>query len=80
MKTKVVSLFAVAVLILAFALIVSSPAVPNTASGKAIPAATSQPASTTADPAEPHPQIREALRATDEAIRQLETCLKYDKD
>ncbi len=58
-----------------------------------------------ATPAEPHPQIREALgalrrakehmehaahafgghrvealRATDEAIRQLELCLKFDKD
>jgi hypothetical protein len=104
MKTKIGSLFAVAVLILAFALIVSSPAAPSPAGGKAIPAATSQPSTTTADPAERHPQIREALgalrrakermehadhdfgghrvdaiRATDEAIRQLEICLKYDK-
>jgi hypothetical protein len=105
MKTKIVSLFAVAALILAFAFIVSSPAAPNPAGGKAIPVATSQPSTTTADPAERHPQIREALgalrcakermehadhdfgghrvdalRATGEAIRQLEICLKYDKD
>jgi hypothetical protein len=105
MKTKVVSLLAVVALILAFAFIASAPAAPNTPGGKAIPAATSQPGNTTADPAEPHPEIREALgalrrakghlehaahdfsghrvdalRATDEAIRQLEICLKYDKD
>lgn len=105
MKTKMVSFFAVAALILAFAFIVSSPAAPNPAGGKAIPAATSQPSTATADPGEPHPQIREALgalrrakehlehaahdfgghrvdalKATDEAIRQLEICLKYDMD
>jgi hypothetical protein len=105
-KTKIGSLIAVAALILAFALIVPSPAAPNPAGGKAVPVATSQPSTTTADPAaERHPQIREALgamrrakehlehaahdfgghrvdalRATDEAIRQLEICLKYDKD
>lgn len=105
MKTKVVGLFAVIALILAFAFIASAPAAPNAPHAKAIPMATSQPANTTADPAEPHPQIREALgalrrakehlehaahdfgghrvealRATDEAIRQLEICLKYDKE
>jgi hypothetical protein len=105
MRTKVVSLLAVVALILAFAFIASAPAAPNTAAGKAIPTATSQPGNTTADPAERHPEIREALgalrhakehmehaahdfgghrvdavRATDEAIRQLEICLKYDKD
>jgi hypothetical protein len=105
MRTKVVSLLAVVALILAFAFIASAPAAPNTPAEKAIPTATSQPANTTADPAERHPEIREALgalrhakehmehaahdfgghrvdavRATDEAIRQLEICLKYDKD
>jgi hypothetical protein len=105
MKTKVVSLLTLVALILAFAFIASAPAAPNAPGGKAIPTATSQPAKATADPAEPHPQIREALgalrrakehlehaahdfgghrvealRATDEAIRQLEICLKYDKD
>jgi hypothetical protein len=105
MRTKVVSLLAVVALILAFAFIASPPAAPNTPAGKAIPTATSQPGNTTADPAERHPEIREALgalrhakehmehaahdfgghrvdavRATDEAIRQLEICLKYDKD
>lgn len=105
MKTKFVSLLAAAGLILVLAFIVSAPAASNALGGKAIPTATSQPGTTTADPAEPHPQIREALgalrrakehlehaahdfgghrvealRATDEAIRQLEICLKYDKD
>jgi hypothetical protein len=105
MKTRVVSLLALAALILAFAFITSAPAAPSTPTGKAIPTATTQPANTTGGPAEPHPQIREALgalrrakehlehaahdfgghrvealRATDEAIRQLEICLKYDKD
>jgi ABC-type transport system substrate-binding protein len=105
MKLKIVSLIVLAGLVLAFALIASSPAATNTTAGKAVTAATSQPGTTTADPREPHPQIRaaiaalrrakehmqhaahdfgghrvEALRATDEAIRQLETCLQYDKD
>ena len=105
MKTKVVSLLVGVALILAFAFIASAPAALNAPGGKAIPTATSQPGTTAADPAEPHPQIREALgalrrakehlehaahdfgghrvealRATDEAIHQLETCLKYDKD
>jgi hypothetical protein len=105
MKTKVVSLLVGAALVLAFAFIASALAAPNAPGGKAIPTATSQPGTTAADPAEPHPQIREALgalrrakehlehaahdfgghrvealRATDEAIHQLEVCLKYDKD
>jgi len=70
-----------------------------------INAARANKANTPATPAEPHPQIREALgalrrakehmeraahdfgghrvdalRATEEAIRQLEICLKFDKD
>lgn len=105
MKLKFVSLFVLAGLVLAFALIASSPAAPNTAAGKVITAAASHPGTTAADPREPHPQIREAiaalrrakehmehaahdfgghrveaLRATDEAIHQLEECLKFDKD
>src|ERR1700740_304101 len=105
MKTKVVSLLVGVTLILAFAFIASAPAAPNAPGGKAIPTTTSQPGETAADPAERHPQIREALgalrrakehmehaahdfgghrvealKATDEAIRQLEICLKFDKD
>lgn len=106
MKTKIVSLLAVASLVLAFAFIVSTHAAPNKANTPATPAASSLPATpAAATPAEPHPQIKDALRAlrgakehmehaahdfgghrvdalkaTDEAIRQLEICLKYDKD
>jgi len=103
MKTKIVSLLALATLILAFTFIATAPAAPNLAS--ALPAAASRPAVTTATPAEPHPEIREALgalrrakehvehaahdfgghrveaiEATNQAIKQLELCLKYDKD
>jgi hypothetical protein len=103
MKTRIVSLLALATLILAFTFIATAPAAPNLAS--ALPAAASRPAATTATPAEPHPEIREALgalrrakehmehaahdfgghrveaiEATNQAIKQLELCLKYDKD
>jgi hypothetical protein len=106
MKTRIVSLLAVASLILAFSLLSSTHAAPNNTNMPATPAANALPATPAeATPAEPHPEIREALgalrrakahlehaahdfgghrvdalRATDEAIRQLEICLKYDKD
>jgi hypothetical protein len=105
MKTRMTSLLVLASLILAFAFIASAPAAPHKANVPAAPTASAQPAATTATPAEPHPQIREALaalrrakehmehaahdfgghrvealEATDRAIRQLEICLKYDKD
>jgi hypothetical protein len=106
MKIKIVSLLAVASLILAFAFLASTHAAPNKTNTPATPAANALPAiPATATPAEPHPQIREALgalrrakehmehaahdfgghrvdalKATDEAIRQLEICLKFDKD
>jgi hypothetical protein len=105
MKLRIVSLLAVASLILAFAFLASTHAAPNKANAPAAPAANAVPATpANATPAEPHPEIREALgalrrakehmehaahdfgghrvdalRATDEAIRQLEICLKYDK-
>jgi hypothetical protein len=103
MKIRIVGLLAAASLVLAFAFLVSTHAAPNKTSIPATPAANAQPA--TATPAEPHPQIREALgalrrakehmehaahdfgghrvealKATDEAIRHLEICLKFDKD
>lgn len=96
MKIRIVGLLAAASLILAFAFLGSTHAAPNK---------THSPATAAATPAEPHPQIKdalgalrrakehmehaahdfgghrvEALRATDEAIKQLEICLKYDKD
>jgi hypothetical protein len=106
MKARIVGLLAVLSLFLAFALLSSTAAAPHKANVPATPAANAPPATpAAATPAEPHPQIREAiaalrrakehmehaahdfgghrveaLKATDEAIRQLEDCLKYDKD
>ena len=106
MKIRIAGLLVAASLILAFAFLVSTHAAPNKTSTPATPSAKALPATlTAATPAEPHPQIREALealrrakahmehaahdfgghrvealKATDEAIRQLELCLKFDKD
>lgn len=106
MKIRIVGFLAFSSLLLTFALLTSTPAAPHKTNLPATPAATAQPARpTAATPAEPHPQIKdalaalrhakehmehaahdfgghrvEALRATDEAIKQLEICLKYDKD
>jgi hypothetical protein len=105
MKTRIICLLALASLVLAFAVIASAPAAPKKTNANTLPAAIAQPSTTTANPAEPHPEIREALaalrrakehmehaahdfgghrvgalKATDAAIRQLEVCLKYDKD
>jgi len=105
MKKRIVSLLALASLILAFAFIATAPAAPNKANVPATPAANALPATPAAAPAERHPEIREALaalrrakeqvehaahdfgghrveaiEATNQAIKQLEICLKYDKD
>ena len=106
MKVRILSLLALASLILAFAFLPSTPAAPNKAHVPAAPAANALPAATTATPAaEPHPEIKaalgalrrakehmekaahdfgghrvEAIEATNQAIKQLELCLKYDKD
>lgn len=104
MKTRILIAFALVALVVAFAYTASAPAEPNTAAASALPAPAPQPNTTTANPAEPHPEIREALgslrrakehlehaahdfgghrveaiRATDDAIRQLELCLKFDR-
>jgi hypothetical protein len=83
MKMRMIGLLAVASLILAFTFIAVAPAAPNKANAPATNAANALPA--TPAPADRHPEIREAhrveaLRATDEAIRQLDLCLKFDKD
>jgi hypothetical protein len=72
MKTRIVCLLALASLILAFALMASTPAAPNKANASAVPTATALPATTTATPAEPHPQIREALGALRRAKEHME--------
>jgi hypothetical protein len=104
MKTRILIVFAVVALVVAFAYTASTPAAPHKANANAVPTATGANTST-ATAAEPHPEIREAIaalrrakehmehaahdfgghrveaiRATDVAIRQLEDCLKYDKD
>ena len=103
MRVRIVGILAVVSLVLAFVFLSSTPAAPHKATTPAANALPATPAAAT--PAEPHPQIREALaalrrakehmehaahdfgghrvealKATDEAIRQLEECLKYDKD
>ncbi len=105
MKTRILTMFALVALVVAFAYTASTPAAPNKAHANAVPTAAPQPSTTAATAAEPHPEIREAIaslrrakehmehaahdfgghrveaiRATDVAIRQLEDCLKYDKD
>ena len=105
MKTRMVSLLALACLIPAFTFIAAAPAAPNKANPPATPAASALPATLAATPAERHPEIREALEslrrakahmehaahdfgghrveaieATNQAIKQLELCLKFDKD
>jgi hypothetical protein len=72
MKTRIVSLLVLASLIVAFAFIASAPAAPNHANANASPAAAAQPATTTAIPAEPHPEIREALGALRRAKEHME--------
>ena len=63
MKTRIVSLLALASLILAFAFIATASAAPHKANFPATAAASALPAAPAATPAEPHPQIREALGA-----------------
>ena len=104
MKVRIVSLLAVASLILAFAFLASTHAAPNKANAPAVPAANAAAPAAATPAAEPHPEIHEALaalhrakdhiehaahdfgghrvealKATDEAIHQLDICLKYDK-
>jgi hypothetical protein len=69
MKMRIVSLLALASLILAFAFIAPAPAAPNHAKA---PAASALPAGTTASPAEPHPEIREALGSLRRAKEHME--------
>jgi hypothetical protein len=101
MKAKVIGLLVATVLVLAVAITTAAPTPPG---AKGLPAA--KPANVpAAEPAQVHPEIREAiaamrkakehmrhaahdfgghraeaLRLTDETIRQLEICLRFDKD
>jgi hypothetical protein len=102
MKAKIIGLLVATVLMLAAAITTAAPAAPG---ATAVPAAAQPTNVPAADPAQVHPEIREAiasmrkakehmrhaahdfgghraeaLRVTDEAIRQLEICLRFDKD
>jgi hypothetical protein len=73
MKVRIVSLLAVASLILAFSFLATTHAAPNKANVPAAPAANALPATpANATPAEPHPQIREALAALRRAKEHME--------
>ena len=72
MKVRIIGLLAVASLVLTFAFLSSTPASPHTANLPA-PAVNAQPATpAAATPAEPHPQIREALGALRHAKEHME--------
>jgi methionine aminopeptidase len=104
MRLKALGLLVFGALGLTFVLTVGTPAAPK-AKAVSVTANAEAAGVPTANPAEPHPQIREAIaalrrakehmehaahdfgghrveaiRATDEAIRQLEECLRYDKN
>jgi hypothetical protein len=70
MKTRIIGFLVFASLILTFAFIASVPAAANHAN--ALPAAAAQPAPAAANPAEPHPEIREALGALRRAKEHME--------
>ena len=73
MKVRIVSLLAVVSLVLAFAFLSSTPAAPHKANVPAAPAANALPATpAAATPAEPHPQIREAIAALRHAKEHME--------
>jgi len=73
MKIRIVGLLAAASLILAFAFLVSTHAAPKKTNTPATPAATALPATpAAATPAEPHPQIREALASLRRAKEHME--------
>lgn len=72
MKLKIMNLIALTGLVLTFAMITSLPAAPNTSAGKVLAAAESYPGTTTADPREPHPQIRSAIAALRRAKEHME--------
>jgi hypothetical protein len=72
MKTRILIVFAVVTLIVAFAYTASTPAAPNTAHANALPTAAPQPKATTTTAAEPHPEIREAIGALRRAKEHME--------
>ena len=72
MKTRILIAFALAALVATFVYAVSAPAAPNKANPTAILTAAAQPNAATATPAEPHPEIREAIAALRRAKEHME--------
>jgi len=73
MKMRILSLLALAALILAFAFHAPASAAPNKANAPAVPSTSAQPATAAETiPAEPHPQIRQALAALRRAKEHME--------
>jgi hypothetical protein len=72
MKTRILIVFAVVALVVAFAYTASTPAAPNKANANAVPTAVPQPSTATATAAEPHPEIHEAIAALRRAKEHME--------
>jgi hypothetical protein len=72
MKTRILIVFAVVALVVAFAHTASTPAAPNKGNANAVPTAVPQPSTATATAAEPHPEIREAIAALRRAKEHME--------
>jgi len=72
MKTRILIVFVVVALVVAFAYTASTPAAPNKANANALPAAAAQPNNSTAAAAEPHPEIRAAIGSLRHAKEHLE--------
>ncbi len=72
MKTRILIVFAVVALVVAFAYTASTPAASHKANANAVPTAAPQPNTATATAAEPHPEIREAIAALRRAKEHME--------
>jgi hypothetical protein len=72
MKTRILIVFAVVALVVTFAYTASTPAATNKANANALPAAAAQPGNSTATPAEPHPEIRDAIASLRRAKEHME--------
>ena|ERR1700722_2986763 len=72
MKTRILIVFAVAALFVAFAYTAATPAAPHRATANAVPTAAPQPNTATAPAAEPHPEIHEAIAALRRAKEHME--------
>jgi hypothetical protein len=72
MKTRILIVFAVVALVVAFAYTAPTPAAAHKANANAVPTAAPQPKTATATAAEPHPEIREAIGALRRAKEHME--------